>query len=131
MSQTDMDAMMYKIEGEDLYLIGTSEHSMIGKFIDQIIPEDKQHSSWRTGISMERNSSTLYRHIFSYQSMEEGGGRRLSAPHPEQHRGRPAPDAHRPAGEQPPGRRVGEGAPGAPPRSSMPWEPFSLRKQGE
>ena len=41
MSQTDMDAMMYKIEGEDLYLIGTSEHSMIGKFIDQIIPEDK------------------------------------------------------------------------------------------
>ena len=41
MSQTDMDAMMYKIEGEDLYLIGTSEHSMIGKFIDQIIPEEK------------------------------------------------------------------------------------------
>ena len=39
MSQTDMDAMMYKIEGEDLYLSGTSEHSMIGKFIDQIIPE--------------------------------------------------------------------------------------------
>ena len=41
MSQTDMNAMMYKIEGEDLYLIGTSEHSMIGKFIDQIIPEDQ------------------------------------------------------------------------------------------
>jgi seryl-tRNA synthetase len=41
MSQSDMDAMMYKIEGEDLYLIGTSEHSMIGKFIDQIIPEDQ------------------------------------------------------------------------------------------
>ncbi len=40
MSQSDMDAMMYKIEGEDLYLIGTSEHSMIGKFIDQIIPEE-------------------------------------------------------------------------------------------
>ena len=40
MSQTDMDAMMYKIEGEDLYLIGTSEHSMIGKFIDQVLPED-------------------------------------------------------------------------------------------
>ena len=39
--QTDMDAMMYKIEGEDLYLIGTSEHSMIGKFIDQILPEDE------------------------------------------------------------------------------------------
>ena len=40
MSQTDMDAMMYKIEGEDLYLIGTSEHSMIGKFIDQIVPTE-------------------------------------------------------------------------------------------
>ncbi len=40
MSQTDMDSMMYKIEGEDLYLIGTSEHSMIGKFIDQIVPEE-------------------------------------------------------------------------------------------
>ena len=39
MSFDEMDAMMYKIEGEDLYLIGTSEHSMIGKFIDQIIPE--------------------------------------------------------------------------------------------
>ena len=39
MSFEEMDAMMYKIEGEDLYLIGTSEHSMIGKFIDQIIPE--------------------------------------------------------------------------------------------
>ena len=38
MSQTDMDAMMYKIEGEHLYLIGTSEHSMIGRFIDQILP---------------------------------------------------------------------------------------------
>ena len=41
MSQTDMDAMMYKIEGEDLYLIGTSEHSMIGRYIDQIIPNDQ------------------------------------------------------------------------------------------
>ena len=41
MSQTDMDGMMYKIEGEDLYLIGTSEHSMIGRFIDQIIPNEK------------------------------------------------------------------------------------------
>ena len=39
MSQTDMDAMMYKIEGEDLYLIGTSEHSMVGRYIDQILPE--------------------------------------------------------------------------------------------
>ena len=41
MSFAEMDAMMYKIEGEDLYLIGTSEHSMIGKFIDQQIPEEK------------------------------------------------------------------------------------------
>ena len=41
MSFDEMDAMMYKIEGEDLYLIGTSEHSMIGKFIDQILPEEK------------------------------------------------------------------------------------------
>ena len=41
MSFDEMDQMMYKIEGEDLYLIGTSEHSMIGKFKDQIIPEDK------------------------------------------------------------------------------------------
>ncbi len=40
MSFDEMDAMMYKIEGEDLYLIGTSEHSMIGKFIDTIIPEE-------------------------------------------------------------------------------------------
>ncbi|MBQ1950298.1 MAG: serine--tRNA ligase [Clostridia bacterium] len=41
MSFEEMDAMMYKIEGEDLYLIGTSEHSMIGKFIDTIIPEEQ------------------------------------------------------------------------------------------
>ena len=40
MSFAEMDAMMYKIEGEDLYLIGTSEHSMIGTFIDQILPEE-------------------------------------------------------------------------------------------
>ncbi|MBQ6469910.1 MAG: serine--tRNA ligase [Lachnospiraceae bacterium] len=41
MSFEEMDSMMYKIEGEDLYLIGTSEHSMIGRFIDQLIPEEK------------------------------------------------------------------------------------------
>ena len=41
MSFPEMDAMMYKIEGEDLYLIGTSEHSMIGRFIDQILPADQ------------------------------------------------------------------------------------------
>src|SRR5699024_7016095 len=40
MSFAEMDAMMYKIEGEDLYLIGTSEHSMIGKFIDSMLPEE-------------------------------------------------------------------------------------------
>ena len=40
MSFAEMDAMMYKIEGEDLYLIGTSEHSMIGRFIDRIVPEE-------------------------------------------------------------------------------------------
>ncbi len=40
MSFAEMDAMMYKIEGEDLYLIGTSEHSMIGKFIDTVLPAD-------------------------------------------------------------------------------------------
>lgn len=40
MSFEEMDAMMYKIEGEDLYLIGTSEHSMIGKFMDKILPEE-------------------------------------------------------------------------------------------
>ena len=41
MSFAEMDAMMYKIEGEDLYLIGTSEHSMIGKFIDTMLTEDQ------------------------------------------------------------------------------------------
>ena len=41
MSFAEMDSMMYKIEGEDLYLIGTSEHSMIGKFIDTML-EEKQ-----------------------------------------------------------------------------------------
>ena len=41
MSFPEMDAMMYKIEGEDLYLIGTSEHTMIGRFIDQTIDESK------------------------------------------------------------------------------------------
>ena len=41
MSFAEMDAMMYKVEGEDLYLIGTSEHSMIGKFINQMVPEEQ------------------------------------------------------------------------------------------
>ena len=39
MSFPEMEAMMYKIEGEDLYLIGTSEHSMVGRFIGEILPE--------------------------------------------------------------------------------------------
>ena len=46
MSQTDMDGMMYKIEGEDLYLIGTSEHSMIGRFIDQLLPSESRRCLW-------------------------------------------------------------------------------------
>jgi len=46
MSFAEMDAMMYKIEGEDLYLIGTSEHSMIGKFIDTILSEDSLPQTW-------------------------------------------------------------------------------------
>ena len=58
MSFAEMDAMMYKIEGEDLYLIGTSEHSMIGKFIEQ-------HSKVLTGISKERNKSTVFCHNLS------------------------------------------------------------------
>ena len=102
MSFAEMDAMMYKIEGEDLYLIGTSEHSMIGKFIDQTIPEEQlptskyffclgdhastshdftlrsarspeQHSSVRTGISIERKSSTVYDHSLSYHAFESSG----------------------------------------------------------
>ena len=58
MSQTDMDAMMYKIEGEDLYLIGTSEHSMIGKFIDQILPEESKawyEQLWQYSVELFRS----------------------------------------------------------------------------
>ncbi len=61
MSQTDMDAMMYKIEGEDLYLIGTSEHSMIGRYIDQILTEDQLPSMdwyeklWRYSVELFRS----------------------------------------------------------------------------
>ncbi len=69
MSFAEMDAMMYKIEGEDLYLIGTSEHSMIGKFIDTIIPEEelpkllqaipralgkkREHTGWKSAVYTE------------------------------------------------------------------------------
>ena len=78
MSQTDMDAMMYKIEGEDLYLIGTSEHSMIGRFIDQIIPSDKLPqtlTSYSTCFRKEKGSHGIeergvYRiHQFEKQEM--------------------------------------------------------------
>ena len=78
MSQTDMDAMMYKIEGEDLYLIGTSEHSMIGRFIDQIIPSDKLPqtlTSYSPGFRKEKGSHGIeergvYRiHQFEKQEM--------------------------------------------------------------
>ena len=50
MSFAEMDAMMYKIEGEDLYLIGTSEHSMIGKFIDTINLEEKLPYTWSASL---------------------------------------------------------------------------------
>ena len=59
MSFAEMENMMYKIEGEDLYLIGTSEHSMIGKFIDTITDEDKVSSSTR---SQMRTSSLRHLH---------------------------------------------------------------------
>ena len=52
MSFAEMDAMMYKIEGEDLYLIGTSEHSMIGKFIDTIIPEEELPKTLTSYVSL-------------------------------------------------------------------------------
>ena len=62
MSFAEMDAMMYKIEGEDLYLIGTSEHSMIGKFIDTIIPEEqlpKTLTSYSTCFRKEKGANGL------------------------------------------------------------------------
>ena len=78
MSFAEMDAMMYKIEGEDLYLIGTSEHSMIGKFIDTIIPEEelpKTLTSYSPCFRKEKGSHGLeergvYRiHQFEKQEM--------------------------------------------------------------
>ena len=78
MSQTDMDAMMYKIEGEDLYLIGTSEHSMIGKFIDQILTEDQLPqtlTSYSPCFRKEKGSHGIYErgvyrvHQFEKQEM--------------------------------------------------------------
>ena len=70
MSQTDMDAMMYKIEGEDLYLIGTSEHSMIGRFIDQIIPAEKLPQTLTS-------YSPCFRKEKGSHGIEERGGDRI------------------------------------------------------
>ena len=78
MSFAEMDAMMYKIEGEDLYLIGNSEHSMIGKFIDTILPEDtlqRTLTSYSTCFRKEKGAHGLeergvYRiHQFEKQEM--------------------------------------------------------------
>ena len=78
MSFAEMDAMMYKIEGEDLYLIGTSEHSMIGKFIDQTIDEEQlplTHTSYSPCFRKEKGAHGLeergvYRiHQFEKQEM--------------------------------------------------------------
>ena len=66
MSFEEMDAMMYKIENEDLYLIGTSEHSMIGKFIDQIIKKDE------LPISMTSYSPCFRKEIGSHGLEERG-----------------------------------------------------------
>ena len=85
MSFAEMDAMMYKIEGEDLYLIGTSEHSMIGKFIDTIIPEEslpKTLTSYSPCFRKEKGAHGLeergvYRiHQFEKQEMIVSASRR-------------------------------------------------------
>jgi len=70
MSFAEMDAMMYKIEGEDLYLIGTSEHSMIGKFIDTIIPEEELPKTLTSYSPCFRKEKGVYRiHQFEKQEM--------------------------------------------------------------
>ena len=83
MSLPEMDAMMYKIEGEDLYLIGTSEHSMIGKFIDQIIPEESlpRPSPPTPPASARRRAPTALRSAASTASTsrETGDDRGLQA----------------------------------------------------
>ena len=66
MSFAEMDAMMYKIEGEDLYLIGTSEHSMIGKFIDTITPEaqlPQTLTSYSPCFRKEKGAPVSYTHL--------------------------------------------------------------------
>ena len=57
-----MDAMMYKIEGEDLYLIGTSEHSMIGRFIDEILPESSLPQTLTVLLPLLPQGERLARH---------------------------------------------------------------------
>ena len=74
MSFAEMDAMMYKIEGEDLYLIGTSEHSMIGKFIDTIIPEEELPKTLTS-------YSPCFRKEKGAHGLEERGVYRLSLIH--------------------------------------------------
>ena len=70
MSFAEMDAMMYKIEGEDLYLIGTSEHSMIGKFIDTITPEQQLPLTLTSYSPCFRKEKGVYRiHQFEKQEM--------------------------------------------------------------
>ena len=73
MSFAEMDAMMYKIEGEDLYLIGTSEHSMIGKFIDTIIPEEelpKTLTSYSPCFRKEKGAHGLEERVDLFRSMD-------------------------------------------------------------
>ena len=70
MSFAEMDAMMYKIEGEDLYLIGTSEHSMIGKFIDTMLTEDQLPQTLTSYSPCFRKERGVYRiHQFEKQEM--------------------------------------------------------------
>ena len=69
MSFEEMDSMMYKIEGEDLYLIGTSEHSMIGKFIDNILEEDKLPYTYTSYSPCFRKEKGARIHQFEKQEM--------------------------------------------------------------
>ncbi len=142
MSFAEMENMMYKIEGEDLYLIGTSEHAMIGKFIDTILDESSLPQTLTS-------YSPCFRKEVGAHGIEERGvyrlqhGRRPSTPfghpgaakrrqlfppHIEQHRGGPAPHAHRLFGKQSAGRWQCEdpastaalyGRPGGHPSQSM------------
>ena len=70
MSFAEMDAMMYKIEGEDLYLIGTSEHSMIGKFIDTINKRKTSliHSQVIRHVSVRKRALTVLRSVVFTES---------------------------------------------------------------